>query len=82
MTIQDNVMRILEGLSGAPVEEETQLLTADLGLDSLNLVMLLLDLEETFQFHLEESDMNPFELNTVGDVIRLAERYVGGEDDG
>ena len=74
-TIREQVYWILAELSGLEVREDTQSLTEDLYIDSLNMVMLLLNLEETFDFRLLESDMNPYDLITVGDVIRLAEKY-------
>ena len=52
-------------------------LQKDLGLDSLQMVTLLMMLEEKFEIVLEESDMNPFDLTLVEDVIHLVERYTG-----
>ncbi len=47
----------------------------DLGLDSLNRIMLLLSLEEKANITLETSDINPNELLTIGDLIKLLEKY-------
>jgi len=52
-------------------------LQKDLGLDSLQMVTLLMMLEEKFEIVLDESDMNPFDLTLVEDVIHLVERYTG-----
>ena len=58
-------------------------LLGDLQLDSLRLVMLLVTLEDTFAIELDESDMDPFALVTVQDVIDLAQKYTGEvKDDG
>lgn len=79
MKFFDKVTVILSELSGMEticLEHELQ---NDLGLDSLQMVTLLMMLEETFQIVLEESDMNPFDLTNVGHVINLVEKYVGGE---
>ncbi len=47
----------------------------ELGLDSLDMVTLLLEVEDTFGITLDESDMNPYDLQTVEDVIHLVEKY-------
>lgn len=80
MEIFDKVTVILSQLSGMEaicLEHELQ---ADLGLDSLQMVMLLMMLEEAFGIVLNESDMNPFDLNNVWHVVDLVKKYVGGEN--
>lgn len=51
-------------------------LTEDLGIDSLNSVLLLLDLEDTFDIRLDESDMNPYDLADVSSVEALVGKYL------
>lgn len=46
-------------------------------LDSLLMVTLLIEIEETFNIQLDESDMNPLELTTVKSVIDLVNKYIG-----
>lgn len=76
------VLEILEELALTKPTPEMTLL-GDLQMDSLRLVMLLVTLEDTFGIELDESDMNPFALVTVQDVIALAQKYTGEvEDDG
>ena len=53
----------------------------DLGLDSLLMVTLLVEIEDVFQFELDESDMNPFDLNTVQDTVDLVCKYCGDQDE-
>ena len=80
MEIFDKVCVILSELSGIEticLEHELQ---SDLGLDSLQMVTLLMMLEENFQITLDESDMNPFDLINVWQVVDLVEKYVGGEN--
>ena len=48
---------------------------SELSFDSLMMVTLLLELEECFDIELDESDMNPFALETVEQVILLMEKY-------
>lgn len=78
--INDKVIEILAELSGTENISLENHLQNDLGLDSMLMVTLLLDIEEKFEIELNESDMNPFELNTVQDVVSLVEKYGGDEN--
>ncbi len=79
MKIFDQVSAILSELSGIEPICPGQALRSDLGLDSLQMVTLLMMLEENFRIVLDESDMNPFDLTNVYHVINLVEKYVGGD---
>lgn len=70
------VCEILRKLSGMEVIDKEDSLVEDLCLDSLNMVVLLLEIEETFDIELDESDMNPLDLISVSDVVSLVEKYV------
>lgn len=77
--IRVRLLNIFEELCGTrPTSDEVKLI-ADLALDSLRLVTLLLLIEEEFCIELNECDMNPFSLITVADVINMVSRYAGGE---
>ena len=81
MKIFDKVAIILSELSGIDnicLEHE---LENDLALDSLQMITLLMMLEESFLIVLDESDMNPFDLITVFQVVKLVEKYIGGDSD-
>ena len=83
--IEIQVAEILEELSPEKISDTSLLLTGDLALDSLCMVMLLVMIEEVFEIELDESDMNPFALSTVQDVINLVAKYKiesEGENDG
>lgn len=79
MNITEKVIEILIGLCGEEAIKESDSLQEDLGLDSLALVTMLVEIEETFDVQLDEADMNPFDLMTVQDVIDLAEKYCGDD---
>lgn len=79
--INDKVIEILAELSGTENISLQNHLQNDLGLDSMLMVTLLLDIEEKFEIELNESDMNPFDLNTVQDVIALVEKYGGDKNE-
>ena len=81
MNTTEKVTEIIKELSG---KEEVSLrdnLQEDISLDSLALVTLLVELEEVFNIELEESDMNPFDLNTVEDTVNLVNKYRGDKDE-
>ena len=78
--INDKVIEILAELSGTGNISLENHLQNDLGLDSMLMVTLLIEIEEKFSIELNESDMNPFDLNTVQDVISLVEKYGGDEN--
>ena len=80
MEIFDKVCVILSELSGMETICLEHGLQNDLGLDSLQMVTLLMMLEENFQITLDESDMNPFDLINVWHVVDLVKKYLGGEN--
>ena len=79
MEIFNGVTTILSELSGRETPHPEQELQGELGLDSLQLVTLLVMLEDAFEIVLDESDMNPFDLTTVSQVVELVEKYLGGK---
>ena len=79
MEIFEKISKILSELSGIKDIKPEDDLKEDLALDSLSMVTLLLEIEETFEIELDESDMNPFDLNTVEDAVKLTEKYLGDD---
>ncbi len=73
--IKSQVTEILEDICAIEVTDETATLQNDLQMDSLRMVMLLVMIEDGFDIELDESDMNPFVLVTVQDVIDLVVKY-------
>lgn len=53
-------------------------LKEDLGFDSLNMVELMVELEERFDFEIDESDLDPSALQTVDQIYALVEKYTEG----
>ena len=78
MNRTEQVINVLKELTDVSVITEEATLAKDLALDSLAMVTLLLDIEDNFEIELRESDMDPFKLKTVSDVIKLVERYYRG----
>lgn len=77
--LEKQVVEVLEDLVLSPIDDLDKKLIEDLSMDSFRLVLLLVNLEETFQIELDESDMNPFALITVRDVLNLVKKYVKEE---
>lgn len=77
MDIDKKVIELLSQISDKAFIASNDTLQYDIGLDSLAMVMLLVSIEDTFGFELNESDMNPFDLVTVNDVINLVRKYCG-----
>ena len=75
MAVDEKVKTILSELSGQRVIENDFSLQNDLALDSLSMVTLLIEIENVFEIQLDEADMNPFDLETVDDIIALVKRY-------
>ena len=81
MNIETKVKEILCELSGEETIENTDHLQGDLALDSLMMVTMLVEIEETFAIELDEADMNPFDLGTVQNVIDMVAKYCGDENE-
>lgn len=77
MAVFEKVTEILKNMSGEAEVSSEDSLENDLALDSLALVNLLLDIESEFKIELNETDLNPFDLITVGDVVELVRKYTG-----
>ena len=77
-SLSKKVKELLGGITGSEDIREDSKLSEELGLDSLMHVSLILELEEMLGVEMDEADLNPFDLITVGDVIRLASKYMGG----
>lgn len=80
MNIEEKVKGILCDLSDEECVENTSHLQEDLALDSLMMVTMLINIEDAFGIELDESDMNPFDLNTVQNVIEMVAKYCGEEN--
>ena len=69
------VNEVLLKLSFLDAIHEGQRLKEDLGLDSLSLTNLMVDLEEAFGVELSMDDVDPANFITVADVYTVMEKY-------
>ena len=74
--MNEKLQEILQKRTQTKVIDESQSLHDDLGIDSLGLVELMLDIEEAFDVTLDESALDPAKLRTVQDLANLVSRYV------
>lgn len=77
MELEERVYKVLEDISGVKKPSKADMLLEELAFDSLGMVTLLLGLEDEFGIEFDESDLNPFDLKTVGEVVDLIEKYCG-----
>jgi len=75
MNIQKKIFQIITELSAFDNLNEGMLLVEDIGFDSMEMVILLVTIEDEFDISLSQSDMDPFAIKTIGDVIDLVEKY-------
>ena len=79
--MKEKVIELLEDICLSSITDTALTLIDELAFDSLRMVMLLVLIEDTFDIELDESDMNPFVLITVQDVIDLVDRYTPKTED-
>lgn len=81
MSIFEKTSEIIKEMSGLKTVRYDDLLVENIGLDSLKMVTLIIELEDAFGITFDESDMNPFNLITVKDAAELVRKYKGDEND-
>ncbi len=59
---------------GAELNENDSL--KECGVDSLSLVILIAEIESAYGFEFDESDLQPENLITLGDLVKLTEKYI------
>ena len=69
------VYDLIKDISGCNEINDNMSLENDLGLDSLNRIMLIINIEEKTGITFEATDMNPEELLTVGNIVNLLKKY-------
>lgn len=72
--MRDNVYEIIKGLCGIEDISDDMSLQFDLGFDSLMLITALVEMEEKLDYQFDISELEPSEIQTVGDLIRLANK--------
>ena len=71
----EKILSIIKEMSGNEQVKMHDHLSEDIGLDSMNMVLLLLELENLLGVEFKEEDMNPNALLCVCDVVALVKKY-------
>ena len=79
MNIEKKVIDILENITGNKIKKKKKMTFKDMAMDSLKMVTLLVMIEDEFNIVLDESDMDPFVLDSVSDVVTLVSKYLSDE---
>lgn len=72
--MKNNVYEIIKGLCGIEDISDDMSLQLDLGFDSLMLITALVEMEEGLNYQFDISELEPSEIQTVGDLIKLANK--------
>lgn len=72
--LRDKIIEVAEQELGAQLSESESL--KECGVDSLGLVALVVGIEEKFGFCFSESDLQPENLQTLSDLIKVTEKYI------
>ena len=81
MKVREKISEILSELTGIDTIDLEDGLQEDLGLNSIQMVTLLIMIEDNFNIFLDESDMNPYDLIYVYQVVDVVEKYIKGDRD-
>lgn len=74
MIKKEKLLKVLTELSGKKGIKMTDKLES-LGLDSLAMITMIINLEDAFEVELDEKDMNPYNFETVKDVLNMVDKY-------
>lgn len=80
MQAHEKISGILSELTGIDTINTDDALQEDLGLNSIQMVTLLIMIEDTFGIFLNEEDMNPYDLVYVYQVIDMVKKYTKGDE--
>ena len=80
MAIGETVMSVIAGMCGRRSVRGGDRLREDLGIDSLNMVELLVSLESAIEAEFDMCDISPSSLLHVSDVVSLAEKTLRDGD--
>lgn len=80
MQAHEKISEILSELTGIDSINTKDSLQEDLGLNSIQMVTLLIMIEDTFGIFLNEEDMNPYDLVYVYQIIDMVKKYIKGDE--
>lgn len=76
--MQKKVIEIIASMSLLDENEITEKdLLVDIGIDSLKMVEIIMNLEDSFNITFDDFELDPENLTTVKNVIDLTKKYLG-----
>ena len=69
--MKNKIYEIIKEMSGTDEITDEMSLEKDLGFDSLMLVMTLVNIEEETGFIIDIANVDPNDLKTVGDILKI-----------
>ncbi|WMJ73927.1 acyl carrier protein [Cytophagaceae bacterium ABcell3] len=78
MNLQDLIISIVAKINGVPKEEVSlsHKLKEDLGMDSLDSLELITEIEQEFSLYIPEET----EINSVGEIVQYVERHTSDKN--
>ena len=74
--IKDDIYEMIYDISGVQDVALASSLKDDCGLDSLSIVSLIVQAEDKFSIQFDDGDLDPSALVSVGDMVKLVEKYI------
>lgn len=76
MECKNEIIGIISGLSALPESEiAMEDKFADIGIDSLKIVELIIKIEGEMNIQIDDGELDPGKLTTVKSMVELAEKY-------
>ena len=76
-TIATRIKKCIADREGIGIDlNENARLKEDVGLDSLSLAAVIVELEEEFSIIFDESDLEPANIKTVNDLFEMVRRHL------
>lgn len=76
MEIKERVLEIIRSKASVRIEDiDYKDNLRDIGIDSIMLVELIIELEDCFNIQINDSDLNTESLRTINSLIELVESY-------
>ena len=74
--VKDRVVEVVSNMAVVKegIRQEDKL--SEIGINSLSVVDLIIALEDELGIHFKSSDLNPAQIQTVQDIIKLVDNYI------
>jgi acyl carrier protein len=76
--IKEKVIKVMKSLTVIEGEFNDNKTLASAGIDSLQMVELVIGLEDEFNIRFDDSELDPSKLTTISDIYKLIQKYEVG----